>query len=80
MAGVMAPEDFWEQTVAMFGQTWDWSAVQRCWLGSDGAGWLKEGVEMLPHAVYRLDRYHLRRALVEGLGGDSQGYERVARP
>ncbi|QZA32176.1 UPF0236 family transposase-like protein [Hydrogenibacillus sp. N12] len=40
---------------------------------------MKEGVEMLPHAVYRLDRYHLRRALVEGLGGDSQGYERVAQ-
>ena len=40
VAGVRAPEDFWEQTVAMFGQTWDWSAVRRRWPGSDGAGWL----------------------------------------
>ncbi|QZA34234.1 UPF0236 family transposase-like protein [Hydrogenibacillus sp. N12] len=36
VAGVMAPEDFWEQTMAMFGQTWDWCAVKRCWLGGDG--------------------------------------------
>jgi hypothetical protein len=79
VAGVMAPEDFWEQTVAMCSRTWDFRAVERCWLGSDGAAWLKQGMEVLPHAVYRLDRYHLRRALVEGLGGDSQGYKQVAQ-
>ncbi len=53
--------------------------AEHCWLGSDGAAWLKQGTEVLPHALYRLDQYHLRRALVEGLGGDSQGYEQVAQ-
>ena len=78
VAGVLPAKDFWEQTVAVWGQTWDWSRVRRCWLGSDGAGWLKDGVEVLPHAVYRLDRFHLRKALIEGLGSDSQGYTQVA--
>lgn len=79
LAGVMTAEDFWEQTVAMCSRTWDLSAVKRCWLGSDGAAWLKQGMEFFPNAVYRLDRYHLRRALVEGLGGDSPGYARVSQ-
>ena len=78
-AGVMSPEDFWEQTAAMCSRTWDLCAVERCWLGSDGAAWLKQGMEVFPNAVYRLDRYHLRRALVEGLGGDSQGYAQVSQ-
>jgi len=57
-AGVMSPEDFWEQTAAMCSRTWDLCAVERCWLGSDGAAWLKQGMEVFPNAVYRLDRYH----------------------
>ena len=78
-AGVMGAEDFWEQMAVMCSRTWDFGAVERCWLGSDGAAWLKQGLEVFPHAVYRLDRYHLRRALVEGLGGDSQGYQQVGQ-
>nr|MBO2480138.1 hypothetical protein [Bacillota bacterium] len=47
-AGVMSPEDFWEQTAAMCSRTWDLCAVERCWLGSDGAAWLKQGMEVFP--------------------------------
>jgi len=69
--------DFWEKTVEMCSRTWDFSAVERCWLGSDGVDWLKQGMEVLPQAVYQMNWYNLRLVLMEGLGGDSQEYKQV---
>ncbi|MBE3563007.1 MAG: ISLre2 family transposase, partial [Hydrogenibacillus schlegelii] len=78
VAGVMEAEAFWEETVAQLGERWDLSVVRRIWLGGDGERWIKAGAAWLPGAVFRLDRYHLRRALLEALGSDREAYERVA--
>ncbi|MEX1384685.1 ISLre2 family transposase [Hydrogenibacillus schlegelii] len=78
VAGVMEAEAFWEETVAQLGERWDLSVVRRIWLGGDGERWIKAGTAWLPGAVFRLDRDHLRRALLEALGSDREAYERVA--
>ena len=38
---------------------------------------MKQGLEHFPGSVYRLDPYHLRRALVEGLGRGHAAYPEV---
>lgn len=76
-AGVSEGQEFWEQTVAQFGHTWDWSRVNGCWLGTDGAAWAKQGLHMLPGAKHRLDPYHLRKALLQALRPEDTAYRKV---
>lgn len=69
-AALAEGEAFWEQATADFGRKWDLGAVGQCVIGGDGAGWIKTGLELFDGAQYRLDRYHLRKALVEALAHD----------
>uniref|UniRef100_UPI000B1D2979 ISLre2 family transposase n=1 Tax=Alicyclobacillus mali (ex Roth et al. 2021) TaxID=1123961 RepID=UPI000B1D2979 len=77
VVGTEEAERFWEGAVASFGRVWDWASVKRCWVGADGAEWAKKGVEMLPGARYRLDPFHLRRAIAGALGRETQAYRKV---
>ncbi|EJY56810.1 hypothetical protein URH17368_0509 [Alicyclobacillus hesperidum URH17-3-68] len=77
VVGTEEAERFWEGAVASFGRVWDWVSVKRCWVGADGAEWAKKGVEMLPGARYRLDPFHLRRAIAGALGRETQAYRKV---
>jgi hypothetical protein len=76
-AGVADGHEFWEQTVAQFGHRWDWNGVRRCWLGTDGAAWAKQGLEVLPGSRHRLDPFHLRRALLQALRPEDGSYREV---
>lgn len=60
-----------------FGRVWDWRHVERCWLGTDGAAWAKQGADMLPGARHRLDPFHLRQALMRALGRETETYRKV---
>ncbi|MCL6444508.1 MAG: ISLre2 family transposase [Alicyclobacillus sp.] len=77
VAGVAEGPVFWEEAVAQFGRTWDWGSVSECWLGTDGAAWAKQGVEMLPGAKHRLDVFHLRKALLGALRREDAAYREV---
>jgi hypothetical protein len=77
VGAVAESEDFWEEVVTDFACKWDWASLKRCLVGADGAAWLKAGCEYFPGALYRLDPYHLLRALLEGLAHDAGAYERV---
>ena len=70
-------ETFWEHTVTEAGRKWDLSSIQCTTVGGDGASWVKQGLEHFPGSVYRLDPYHLRRALVEALGRGHAVYPEV---
>lgn len=76
-AGVAPGAAFWEECVAEFGRHWDLAAVEGYQVGGDGAQWVKAGCEHFPGATYRLDRFHLRRALLEGLSQDEEAYRAV---
>ncbi len=76
-AVVGGAEAFWEHTVAEAGRKWDLSCIQHTTVGGDGAGWVKQGLEHFPGSVYRLDPYHLRRALCQGLRREHEAYEQV---
>ncbi len=43
-------------------------------MGGDGAVWIRKALEYVLHATYRLDPFHLRQALREGLGHDARVY------
>jgi hypothetical protein len=77
-AAVHEAEAFFEETVADFRHIWELSAVRSWTLGSDGAGWAKQGLEYFPRALFRLDPFHLRRALRRGLGHDGEAHAQVA--
>ncbi len=76
-AGVGSGAEFWDECVAAFGQHWDLGAVEEYEIGGDGAAWVKAGCEHFPGATYRLDLFHLRRALLEGLSHDEGAYRAV---
>ena len=77
LAGIAEAQTFWEQTAAQFGRHWDLSAIENCCIGGDGAQWIKLGCEYFPRSTYRLDPYHLRRAILEGLGYNEKAYKAV---
>lgn len=77
ISGIRDSREFWEEAAAELSEQWRLYEVDEIYIGGDGARWIKEGCEYFPQAVYRLDRYHLRRALLEGLGHDEEGYNRV---
>ena len=73
VSGIKESDSFWEELVAEISEHWKLWEVDEFYLGGDGAKWIKEGCEYFPRAVYRLDPYHLRRTLLEGLGHDEEG-------
>lgn len=76
-ASVNPSQVFWEETVADHAAHWDLGSIRETWIGGDGASWIKQGCAFFPGARYRLDRYHLRKALLEGLAHDEDGYRAV---
>jgi len=77
VSGIRESHEFWEEVVAELSEQWKLYEVDEIYVGGDGARWIKEGCEYFPKAVYRLDPYHLRRTLLEGLGHDEEGYKKV---
>ncbi|APC08916.1 ISLre2 family transposase [Neomoorella thermoacetica] len=78
VAGVTEGKVFWEEVITQLGRRWDLSAVEEYYVGGDGASWIKQGLEYFPRVTYRLDPYHLRRALLEGLGHNEAAYKEVS--
>ena len=67
--GMMAGDRFWDGFSLKLAKKYDLSRVERCVVGGDGAHFVRDGSEILG-AMYQLDRFHLRRALLRGTGGD----------
>ena len=68
-AGIMAGRRFWEGFSLTLAKKYDLSRIDKVIVGGDGASWVKEGAELFG-GVYELDRFHLKRALYQGLGND----------
>ncbi|MDQ7794338.1 MAG: ISLre2 family transposase [bacterium] len=77
LTGVMRANTFWQEAVAEMGHKWDLAHSCPVTLGGDGASWIKQGRAYLPRAIYRLDRYHLRRALREAVGSNHEMYGEI---
>ncbi|HEY8416429.1 MAG TPA: ISLre2 family transposase [Limnochordales bacterium] len=67
-----------EEALAAFAAEWDWSRVGRCTVGGDGASWIRKALEYLPQASYRLDPFHLKRAMRRGLRHDPEAHQQLA--
>lgn len=73
VAGLVDEERIWEEAGAEFAQKWALERAERIWIGGDGAGWVKKGAEEFAHAQYQLDKFHLRRRMLEALGYSESG-------
>jgi hypothetical protein len=62
-------ERFWQGFSLKLGGKYDPARIGRIIINGDGASWVREGREFMG-GTYQLDRFHLRRALLRGLGGD----------
>jgi len=67
-AGIMDGKRFWEGFSLTLAKEYDLARVGKVIVGGDGASWVKEGAELFG-GLYELDRFHLKRALHQGLGG-----------
>ncbi|WP_460038723.1 ISLre2 family transposase [Thermaerobacter litoralis] len=67
-----------EEALAAFAGEWDWSRVGQCTVGGDGAPWIRKVLEYLPRASYRLDPFHLKRAMRRGLRHDAEAHQQLA--
>lgn len=62
-------ERFWQGFSLKLGGRYDASQIEHTVVNGDGATWVREGSAVMG-GDYQLDRFHLRRALMRGLGGD----------
>ncbi|MBI2304156.1 MAG: ISLre2 family transposase [Chloroflexi bacterium] len=76
--GIMGGEGFWEGFSLRLAKEYDLAKVGQVVVGGDGAPWVKQGAELIG-GVYQLDRFHLRRALLRGLGADQGLAQEVYR-
>lgn len=71
-AGIMDGERFWDGMTLALSKKYDLSKIGQVVVGSDGADWAKQGAEVFG-GLYQLDRFHLLRAIYEGVGSDTAG-------
>lgn len=67
--GIMGGERFWKGFSLTLAKKYDLSRIGKVIVGGDGAPWVKMGAELFG-GLYELDRFHLRRALYQGLCRD----------
>lgn len=77
VAGVVPGQAVWEEAVGAFSETWDLEQVSCSVVGTDGAAWAKQGVDVLPGAVHRLDLYHLYKHLRMAFGVEKAAYAEI---
>ncbi len=67
--GIMSGERFWQGFSLTLAKRYDLSRIDKVIAGGDGAPWVKVGAKLFG-GLYELDRFHLRRALYQGLCRD----------
>lgn len=73
-SGIMDGDRFWEGFSLALAKTYDLSRIGKLIVGGDGASWVKEGAGLLG-GIYQLDKFHLKRAILQGLAHDPLGAE-----
>jgi hypothetical protein len=68
-SGIMHGDRFWEGFSLSLAKKYDLPQIGKVIVGGDGASWVKEGAELVG-GLYELDRFHLKRALHQGLAND----------
>lgn len=62
--GNKGQEGLWQEIETYIRTNYDEAALKKIYINGDGAGWIKAGVERLPHAKFVLDRYHMGRYII----------------
>lgn len=65
---VAAAEAFWRGAVLSLHGYCALEQVRCTVLNGDGAAWIRQGLESLPHGEFQLDRWHLWQAVKAGVG------------
>ena len=73
-SGIMHGDRFWEGFSLSLAKKYDLPQIGKVIVGGDGASWVKEGAELVG-GLYELDRFHLKRALHQGLANDPLAVE-----
>jgi len=69
--GNISTDEFWDRGMVRVMEKCDPHKIQRLILNGDGEAWIREGQEYLG-AEWHLDRYHVHRAILEGLSHDPE--------
>ena len=59
---------FWREASAVAGEIYDLASPRTTIVSGDGARWVRGGLDVLPHARFILDPFHVGRALVAATG------------
>lgn len=67
---IAGEDSFWEGFTLKLAQKYDLAGIGDIVVGGDGASWVKTGAELFL-GTFQLDRFHLLRALRQGLSADT---------
>lgn len=67
-ASVEGARAFWRAASSECAAAYDITAVRACVLSGDGANWIRGGLDVLPHARFLLDPFHIHLALRDATG------------
>lgn len=70
---VDAAESFWRGFTTKVVGAFDTSCLRSVFVGGDGASWIRGGTDHFPGAAFRLDRFHVVRAVKRVLGFGKRG-------
>jgi len=67
-ASVEGARSFWRAASTECASAFDITSVRSCVLSGDGANWIRGGLDVLPHARFLLDPFHIQLALRDATG------------
>ena len=68
-SGIMSGDRFWQGFSLTLAKKYDLCQIGKVIVGGDAAFWVKKGADIFG-GLYKLDRFHLKRALHRGLAND----------
>jgi hypothetical protein len=70
-------EEMWLDTWSYIEDHYDTDHLKRVFVCGDGDPWIKKGAEILPYAVFVLDRFHLDKYIIAALGRGNVEYTKI---
>jgi len=70
-------DELWTQVWEYMDATYDLKGVEKIFIAGDGAKWIRQGQEVIPGAIYVLDRYHLEQYIRRAVGNDYESRKAI---
>jgi hypothetical protein len=72
LTGLKDSDELWLDVLDYIDANYQLSAIEKIFIGGDGAAWIKKGLTIIPESSFVLDRFHLGKYLIAAISKNDQ--------